>query len=68
MKVKDNNGFEIEIPDLNRAIQMAEFFKDAEHSPPHPMDKERQAYWNDLYQKLMAIKSKKNEDVQAKRK
>ncbi len=68
MKVKDIDGLEINIPDLDRAIEMAEFFKDAEHSPPHPIDKERQAYWKDMYEKLMAIKNKENENVQTKRK
>ncbi|SEW24697.1 hypothetical protein SAMN05421841_1813 [Chryseobacterium wanjuense] len=59
MKITDLNGYQIEIPDLNRAIQMAEFFKDAGHSPPHPTDKERQEYWRDFHEKLLKLKVKK---------
>ena len=58
MKVKDKNGFQVQITDLNEAIEMAEFFKDCHHTPPQPIDKERQEYWQDMYEKLLKIKAK----------
>jgi hypothetical protein len=59
MEIKDLNGLKIRITDLERAIEMAEFFKDCHHTPPHPMDEQRQAYWKDFYEKLIKQKSKK---------
>jgi hypothetical protein len=58
MKIKDLNGLNIQIPDLDRAIEMAEFFKNCGHSPPHPTDEERRAYWQDFYEKLQKLKLK----------
>jgi len=63
MKVKDKNGFQIQITDLNQAIEMAEFFKDCQHTPPQPIDKERQEYWQDMYEKLFKIKSEEQNQM-----
>lgn len=60
MKVTDINGFQIEITDLNEAIEDAEYFKDCHHIPPTESDKERQKYWADMHEKLKAIKEKSN--------
>lgn len=58
MKITDLNGLEITVTDLDKAIEQAELFKDMHHVPPVPSDKERQAYWNDIYKKLLELKSK----------
>lgn len=60
MKITDINGFQIEITDLNEAIEDAEYFKDCHHIPPKESDKERQEYWADMHEKLKAIKEKSN--------
>lgn len=60
MEITDLNGCTIEVTDLDSAIERAEYFKDCEHIPPVPTDKERQAYWLDIYQKLLAIKNNDN--------
>lgn len=62
MKIKDLNGLHIQIPDLDRAIEMAEFFKDCGHSPPHPADQERRDYWKDFYEKLQKLKLKQTKE------
>lgn len=56
MKIIDLNGCKIQVTDLDKAIEQAEFFKDAHHIPPVESDQERQAYWGDVYGKLMALK------------
>ena len=58
MKITDLNGLEITVTDLDKAIQQAELFKDMHHVPPVPYDKVRQEYWNDIYKKLLELKSK----------
>jgi hypothetical protein len=59
MKITDLNGFEITVTNLNRAIKQAKNFKDMHHIPPVPTDKQRQEYWKDAYEKLLALKTKK---------
>lgn len=61
MKITDLKGLPIEVTDLDKAIEQAGYFKDAHHVPPVASDKERQAYWRDIYQKLLQLKSKENE-------
>lgn len=56
MKIIDLNGLEIEVTDLEKAIERAEWFKDAHHIPPVDSDQERQAYWRDIYEKLLKLK------------
>lgn len=59
--ITDVNGLRKEVTDLDKAIEQAEYFKDAHHVPPVESDKERQAYWRDIYEKLLQLKSKENE-------
>ncbi len=61
MKITDLQGLQIEVTDLDKAIEQAEYFKDLHHVPPVESDKERQAYWRDIHQKLLQLKSKENE-------
>ena len=56
MQITDLNGCEIEVTDLDKAIEHTEFFKDCHHVPPVESDKERQAYWGDMYEKLIALR------------
>ncbi len=58
MKIIDLNGCPIEITDLNEAIIMAEDRKDYRHVNKgyENFDKERNAYWTDVYEKLVKIK------------
>lgn len=58
MKITDLNGCEIEVTDLDKAIEQTEFFKDCSHVPPVPSDKIRQQYWGDMYEKLIALKER----------
>lgn len=60
MKIVDLNGCEIEVTDLDKAIEQAEYFKDAHHIPPVESDKPRQLYWRDIYEKLLNLKSTQN--------
>jgi len=60
MKVTDLKGGEIQVTDLEKAIDLAEYFKDAHHIPPVESDKERQEYWNDIYKKLIELKRESN--------
>lgn len=62
MKITDLNGFEIIVTDLEKAIEQADNFKDLQHDPPVPYDKERQKYWNDIYEKLLDLKTKLNNE------
>ena len=58
MKITDKNGQEIEVTDLPAALAQAAFFKDCHHVPPEPVaDKRQQAYWMDIYQKLIDLKN-----------
>lgn len=59
--ITDLNGLQKEVTDLDKAIEQAKYFKDAHHVPPLKSDKERQAYWRDIYEKLLQLKSKENE-------
>ncbi|MBN8786459.1 MAG: 3-isopropylmalate dehydratase [Terrimonas sp.] len=55
--VTDLNGKQLLVTDLNKAIQQAAAFKEYRHVPPVKSDKERQQYWNDLYNKLSLLKT-----------
>lgn len=56
MKVIDLYGKEIDVTDLEKAIEQTDWFKDAHHEPPIESDKERQAYWRDMHEKLIKLK------------
>lgn len=61
MKITDLNGGEIKVTDLMAVIKHTETFKDYHHEPPRPkMDKSRQAYWADIYNKLLNLKTQLN--------
>ncbi|MBN9285545.1 MULTISPECIES: 3-isopropylmalate dehydratase [unclassified Flavobacterium] len=57
MKITDLNGLEIKVTDLEKAIDQADYFKDAHHIPPVDSDKQRQEYWTDIYNKLLMLKN-----------
>ncbi|MBZ4190815.1 MULTISPECIES: 3-isopropylmalate dehydratase [Bacteroidota] len=59
MKIRNNKGQWIEVTDLNKAIRQAGWYKTYQHNPPVESDKERQAYWADMHEKLKALKTKK---------
>ncbi len=58
MHITDLNGFRLKVTDIDEAIAQAENFKDMHHVPPVPYDKKRQKYWTDIYNKLLKLKSK----------
>ncbi len=55
MKIRDKNGRWIEVTDLKKAIRQAGWYKEYQHDPPVKSDMERQAYWGDIYRKLLAL-------------
>lgn len=55
----DLNGRNIEVTDLDKAIEQAYSFKDCHHVPPVPSDIVRQVYWRNMYGKLLKLKSEK---------
>lgn len=58
MKVTDLNEQLIEVTDLSAALEQATFFKDCHQEPPEPItDSRQQAYWTDIYAKLIALHS-----------
>jgi len=59
MKITDKNGFEIEIDDLQLAIMQADDYRHYQHLNPQNQqtDAGRQAYWEDVYQKLISLQS-----------
>lgn len=61
MKITDLNGYQIEITDPDTAIEQAESFKDYHHIPPVESDGKKQAYWRDMYYKLLELKQQHHE-------
>lgn len=59
MKIRDKKGNWIEVTDLKKAIQQTGWYKKYQHNPPAESDKERQAYWADMHEKLLALKVNK---------
>lgn len=57
IQVEDKNGKDIRVTNLTQAIEQAEYFRNFAHADKifEKFDKERQAYWQDLYEKLVAI-------------
>ncbi|OWK98762.1 3-isopropylmalate dehydratase [Kaistella haifensis DSM 19056] len=49
MKIRDKNGNWIEVTDLKKGIWQTGWYKEYQHNPPVESDKERQAYWADIY-------------------
>ncbi|WP_343606247.1 hypothetical protein [Fluviicola sp.] len=58
--IVDLNGFEIKVTDLDGAIEQSEIMKEFRHDPPRLHDERKHAYWLDLYQKLIQLKSERN--------
>ena len=58
MKIKDLNGFDLEVEDLQLAIRQADDYRHYEHLNPQnwQADERRKAYWEDIYQKLLTLK------------
>lgn len=58
MKVTDLNGCQIEVTDLDEAIQITAEYKEYRHKDKSfsEFDKRQKAYWTDMYEKLTAIK------------
>ena len=58
MKVTDINGLEIEVNDLDRAIEQAWQFKELQHTDRRlaAFDRDRQVYWTDLHEKLIRLR------------
>ena len=63
MKIKDLNGCTIEIINLNEAIQIIRRYKQYEHENKgfSELDTKLNRYWTDMYEKLLKIKSQKEE-------
>lgn len=57
IQVEDKSGKTLTVTNLTQAIQQADYFRNFAHADKlfEKFDKERQAYWQDLYEKLMKI-------------
>ncbi|MFH7017344.1 hypothetical protein [Flavobacterium sp. FlaQc-47] len=57
IQIEDINGENIDIINLSEAIKQADYFRNFAHSDKlfEKFDKKRQAYWQDVYEKLVAI-------------
>ena len=57
IQVEDKNGKDIRFTNLPQAIEQADYFRNFAHEDKlfEKFDKERQAYWQDLYEKLVEI-------------
>lgn len=60
MKVKDLNGCQIVIPNLDEAIRIVAEYMEYEHENEgfSELDKKLNSYWSDLYKKLSSLKQK----------
>ena len=59
MEITDNRGATITVTNLTRAIQQASLLKSFRHIDTsfQQSDKDRRAYWKDIYQKLLALRN-----------
>lgn len=57
MKVTDLNGCQIEVTDLEEALQITTEYKEYRHKDKRfsEFDKRQKVYWTDMYEKLTAI-------------
>lgn len=62
MKVTDLNGCLIVITNLDQAIQISADYRKYKHEDKSfsEFDQRQKAYWQDMYEKLKAIKEKSN--------
>ncbi|HSH66414.1 MAG TPA: hypothetical protein VLB84_11615 [Bacteroidia bacterium] len=58
MKIKDLNGYQIEVTDLDEAIRITAEYKEYKHKDKKfsEFDKRQKAYWTDMYEKLTTVK------------
>jgi hypothetical protein len=63
MKVTDLNGCQIKVTNLDEAIRITAEYKQYEHINDgfSDSDKRLNNYWTDMYEKLIKLKSKQNE-------
>ena len=63
MKITDLNGCEINVTNLDEAIRITAEYKEYEHINDgfSELDKRLNRYWTDMYEKLLKLKSKQNE-------
>ena len=63
MKVTDLNGCQIKVTNLDEAIRVTAEYKEYEHINDgfSDLDKRLNRYWTDMYEKLLKLKSKQNE-------
>jgi hypothetical protein len=59
MKIVDLNGKPIGVKNLDLAFQQADAYRHYRHTDSAfaELDKELQAYWEDVYQKLLKLKT-----------
>lgn len=59
MKIIDLHGKKITITDLELAIMQADDYRHHQHTDPSfkELDESLQAYWDDVYQKLLRLKN-----------
>ena len=60
MYVRDLNGQQIEVTNLDQAIKQTGLFKEYSHEGESfsEFDKKQKAYWADMYEKLVALKER----------
>jgi len=63
MKIVDLNGGVIEVENLDLALMQADDFRHYRHTDIAftQLDEKLQAYWQDVYQKLLLLKSMNDE-------
>ena len=63
MKITDINGCQIKVTNLDEAIRVTAEYKEYEHINDgfSDLDKRLNNYWTDMYEKLIKLKSKQNE-------
>lgn len=61
MEIRDINGKTITVTDLKKAMEQANLYRKYKHQTPgfEKLDKVLTKYWNDIYQKLLALKPPK---------
>jgi len=57
IQIEDKNGENLEVANLDQAIKQADYFRNFSHTDKlfEEFDRKRQAYWQDIYEKLMKI-------------
>lgn len=57
IQIEDKNGEIIEVLNVAEAIKQADYFRNFAHTDKlfEKFDRKRQAYWRDIYEKLIKI-------------